>query len=326
VAVWDADGRLLGLVVGDELGARRTGALGAVAVDALARPEADIVGVIGTDRQAWTQLWALTAVRDLTQVRVHSPNEQRRRTFAVRAHDELGLVVTPTVDAASAIRNAGIVVLARTSHRTLPGEISRGAARHLSGRAPRGAVSSPSPSQHPAASRAHRLLLADHCARPKLSRAFGSDQGAPWPSSCSALRFGRGAGHTAGRGHLSYIAVKSAQAPTSKPVASLRTTEVAPWPAKCAGNSVAPARAAASSTARREVRAAPASRSKAQASSGRVICTGVCMRSPTKTAPSPVSSHTTEEPGVWPDASSSRRAGSMRCSPSQVSHGLRCQA
>lgn len=133
MAVWDADGRLLGLVVGDELGARRTGALGAVAVDALARPEADIVGVIGTDRQAWTQLWALTAVRDLTQVRVHSPNEQRRRTFAVRAHDELGLVVTPTVDAASAIRNAGIVVLARTSHRTLPGEISRGASPQRTG-------------------------------------------------------------------------------------------------------------------------------------------------------------------------------------------------
>lgn len=115
VAVWDADGHLMGLVVGDELGARRTGALGAVAADALARRDADIVGVVGTGRQAWTQLWALTAVRDLTQVRVYSPNEQHRRDFAARARDELGLLISPTEDAASAVRDAGIVVLATRS-------------------------------------------------------------------------------------------------------------------------------------------------------------------------------------------------------------------
>lgn len=73
VAVWDADGALTGLVVGEELGARRTGALGAVAGDALARPDAHTVGLVGTGRQAWAQLWALAAVRDLRQVRVYSP-------------------------------------------------------------------------------------------------------------------------------------------------------------------------------------------------------------------------------------------------------------
>ncbi len=62
VLVWDSAGRLSGCIVGTELGARRTGALGAAAVDALARPEASVVGVIGSGRQAWTQLWALTGV------------------------------------------------------------------------------------------------------------------------------------------------------------------------------------------------------------------------------------------------------------------------
>lgn len=115
VAVWDAAGHLTGLVVGDELGARRTGALGAVAVDLLARPEAAVVGLVGTGRQAWAQLWALTAVRDLTQVRVYSRDEQHRRSFAARASDELDLVVSPTEDAASAVCDADIVILATRS-------------------------------------------------------------------------------------------------------------------------------------------------------------------------------------------------------------------
>ena len=115
VAVWNASGQLTGLVVGDELGARRTGALGAVAVDLLARPEADTAGVVGTGRQAWAQLWALTAVRELRQVRVYSPDQQHRRDFAARAREELGLMVWPSEDAASAVCDAGIVILATRS-------------------------------------------------------------------------------------------------------------------------------------------------------------------------------------------------------------------
>ena len=115
VAVWDADGRLTTLVVGHELGARRTGALGAAAADVLARPDADTVGVIGTGRQAWTQLWALAAVRDLRDVRVYSREERRRQDFAARARKELGVVAKAAPDPASAIREAAIVVLATTS-------------------------------------------------------------------------------------------------------------------------------------------------------------------------------------------------------------------
>jgi len=57
VAVWDRQGNLTGIVVGDELGALRTGALGAVAADVLAPPDADAdaATIIGTGRQAWTQ-------------------------------------------------------------------------------------------------------------------------------------------------------------------------------------------------------------------------------------------------------------------------------
>ncbi|RCW40729.1 ornithine cyclodeaminase/mu-crystallin family protein [Halopolyspora algeriensis] len=54
VAVWNASGRLVGTVVGEELGPRRTGALGGVAVDVLAAERARTVAVIGTGTQAWT--------------------------------------------------------------------------------------------------------------------------------------------------------------------------------------------------------------------------------------------------------------------------------
>lgn len=52
----DETGRLAAIITGGELGDRRTGALGGVAVDLLARPEAAVLG-IGTGRQAWTQAW-----------------------------------------------------------------------------------------------------------------------------------------------------------------------------------------------------------------------------------------------------------------------------
>jgi ornithine cyclodeaminase/alanine dehydrogenase-like protein (mu-crystallin family) len=90
-AVWEPSGRLRGVVVGDELGARRTGALGAVAADVLARADATTVGLIGSGVQAWTQLWALTAVRDVRRVSVYSRDPYRRRAFAERAGRELGL-------------------------------------------------------------------------------------------------------------------------------------------------------------------------------------------------------------------------------------------
>lgn len=115
VAVWDSEGRLTGLVVGDELGARRTGALGAVAADALARPDAATVGLVGTGQQAWTQLWALTAIRDIDRVRVYSPNPRHRRDFAARAQAELGVETSPVDGAAAAVRGADIVVLATRS-------------------------------------------------------------------------------------------------------------------------------------------------------------------------------------------------------------------
>jgi len=115
VLVWDGEGHLAGCVVGVELGIRRTGALGAVAADALARPDAELVALIGSGRQAWAQLWALTSVRAAKEVRVYSPTEAHRAAFAGRVRRELGLRAVAVASAREAVSGADIIVLATRS-------------------------------------------------------------------------------------------------------------------------------------------------------------------------------------------------------------------
>jgi ornithine cyclodeaminase len=110
-----ADGRVRGIAVGNELGPRRVGAIGGVAADTLARSDSRSLAVIGTGTQAWAQLCAISAVRDLAEVRVHSRGAERRRAFAARAESELGLAVRATSAAREAVEGADIVVLATSS-------------------------------------------------------------------------------------------------------------------------------------------------------------------------------------------------------------------
>jgi alanine dehydrogenase len=116
VAVHDAHtGRVRALAVGEEIGSRRTGAIGGVAVDVLARPEASTLGIVGAGTQAWTQVWAIAAVRPLRSVVVHCRTASRRETFAARVRAELGVAAVAVDSAAAAVRERDIVVLATTS-------------------------------------------------------------------------------------------------------------------------------------------------------------------------------------------------------------------
>lgn len=103
------------IAVGHELGRRRTGAIGGVAVDVLARPDAAQLAVIGTGHQAWAQLWAISCVRALAGVRVWSRDAGHRQSFARRAEAELGLQAGPAGSARDAVHAADVVVLATSS-------------------------------------------------------------------------------------------------------------------------------------------------------------------------------------------------------------------
>ncbi|MER5604855.1 ornithine cyclodeaminase family protein [Micromonospora tulbaghiae] len=108
-------GAVRAIAVGEELGSRRTGGLGGVAVDALARADAATVGVVGSGRQAWTQVWAAAAVRPLREVTVYSRSAARREAFAARVRAELDVPARAVGSATAAVRDRDVVVLATTS-------------------------------------------------------------------------------------------------------------------------------------------------------------------------------------------------------------------
>jgi ornithine cyclodeaminase/alanine dehydrogenase-like protein (mu-crystallin family) len=88
----------------------RTGAASGVATRYMARPDASIVGCIGTGRQSITQLEAVCAVRPIKQIRVYSRTQENRERFAKEMTERLGVEVAPASDPAACIRGSDIVI------------------------------------------------------------------------------------------------------------------------------------------------------------------------------------------------------------------------
>ncbi|MDR6586878.1 ornithine cyclodeaminase [Agrobacterium tumefaciens] len=117
VAVWSADnGRLKGLIVGERLGAIRTGAIGGIAIRYLSSPDASVVGVLGSGLQARSQLAAAAVVRSITSVRVYSRDETRRSLFAREMEADLGIETRPADSVYEAVSDADIVICATSSN------------------------------------------------------------------------------------------------------------------------------------------------------------------------------------------------------------------
>jgi ornithine cyclodeaminase len=111
----EATGTVRAIAVGNELGPRRTGAIGAVAADALASPTATVAAIIGTGTQAAAQLWALSAVRNLSEVRIFSRSQARRDAFVERAKVLTSAECRSASSARTAVNGADIVILATSS-------------------------------------------------------------------------------------------------------------------------------------------------------------------------------------------------------------------
>jgi ornithine cyclodeaminase/alanine dehydrogenase-like protein (mu-crystallin family) len=92
-----------------EVTAIRTPAASAAATDALARPDADSLAVLGLGRQAMGHIAALARVRPLKSVRVWGRDAARARAFAEQASSETGLPVEAIADAERAVAGAAIV-------------------------------------------------------------------------------------------------------------------------------------------------------------------------------------------------------------------------
>jgi len=93
----------------------RTGAASGLAARHMSRPDATVLGLLGAGRQAVTQLEAIAAVRPLTEVRVFSRNEDRRRSFVEEHGPRLGLNLVPVATPEVAVRGAHIVCAITTA-------------------------------------------------------------------------------------------------------------------------------------------------------------------------------------------------------------------
>ena len=114
--LFDADsGEPLALIDGASMNPFKTGAAGAVGVDALARPDASAVAVFGSGAQARGQLRAVDAVRDVETVWVYSPTKSSRESFAGEMDRVLDASVAAVSSSAAAVEGADVVITATNS-------------------------------------------------------------------------------------------------------------------------------------------------------------------------------------------------------------------
>jgi alanine dehydrogenase len=114
--LFDAEsGEPLALLDGASMNPFKTGAAGAVGVDALARPDATSVALIGTGAQARGQLRATVTVRDVETVDVYSPTKDHRESFAAEMNERLDAAVAAVASSSAAVENADIVITATTA-------------------------------------------------------------------------------------------------------------------------------------------------------------------------------------------------------------------
>ena len=109
------DGHLLGIVTGPLLGALRTGAIGGVAIDHLARRETKTLGLIGAGYQARTQLAAALAVRSFSTVRVFSRDPEKRHQFADQMRSQFDCDIQGVETAQHAAEEADVLICATNS-------------------------------------------------------------------------------------------------------------------------------------------------------------------------------------------------------------------
>jgi ornithine cyclodeaminase/alanine dehydrogenase-like protein (mu-crystallin family) len=112
VALLDAeDGRVLSLMDGTWITAVRTAAASAVALRALARPDARVLAILGAGVQGHAHLSALTAIHDFEEIVVASRDARRAAALAERASNA---AVASSFEAA--VRAADVVACCTDAH------------------------------------------------------------------------------------------------------------------------------------------------------------------------------------------------------------------
>jgi ornithine cyclodeaminase/alanine dehydrogenase-like protein (mu-crystallin family) len=116
VSVFDSDtGVFKGIVIGNLLGAIRTGAIGGTAINFMARMDAEQIAVIGTGVQARTQLTAAVAVRNIKHIKVYSRHQDNRESFVKEMTKKLNIDISAVNSSRDCTEGADIVICATNS-------------------------------------------------------------------------------------------------------------------------------------------------------------------------------------------------------------------
>ena len=108
-------GELCAVVQVFAMGALRTGAASGVATKFMANEDAKVLGVLGSGRQAKTQVEAVARVRRLSEVKVYSPTPANREKFCADVAARLGVRATPVDSCEAAVRESDVIVSATTA-------------------------------------------------------------------------------------------------------------------------------------------------------------------------------------------------------------------
>lgn len=93
----------------------RTGCASAVATDALARHDAEVLAIFGTGIQAEAHLRAVPMVRPFREILLWGRSADRTRDFAARMSEELGREVTPVLDGEEAASQSDVICTVTSS-------------------------------------------------------------------------------------------------------------------------------------------------------------------------------------------------------------------
>ncbi|ERG94360.1 ornithine cyclodeaminase family protein [Haloquadratum walsbyi] len=114
--VFDAEsGKPLALLDGAVMNPFKTGATGAVGVDALARSDATELAIVGSGSQARGQFKTTTTVRDFETARVYSPTAAHRDAFATEMSEYANFTVNAVSSTREAVSGADVVITATTA-------------------------------------------------------------------------------------------------------------------------------------------------------------------------------------------------------------------
>lgn len=107
ISLFDPEtGELLAIIDGRYITELRTAAVSAISVKLLARPDAEVLAILGSGVQARSHLEAFRMVRPFREVRAWSPTASHLQQFAA----EFGITASRTAE--DAVRGAGVVLLA----------------------------------------------------------------------------------------------------------------------------------------------------------------------------------------------------------------------